>query len=441
MDTPYTEIETETPLNLDDTASSPAPEEAHVGNSPARATMTADEALNRIKQGQPVTGVKIVRLVLKGEFALPVRFKDVILVQAEIRKATFAEDVVFEHCTLDRFRLNTSTFMKGLCFDGSTLGRAEVRRINVKGSFACNNARFRGTLLLEGSQFMGKVRFWEARFQGWANIKGCEFAGDADLRSLHAEQGFVIAGCQFRSNFLFRGSTVEKKFEADKTRFEGLTDFSKVKLHDFAYLESVEQGENQTFAFTNALAERILVRPEQLEGHIASEKAGDYSQAMQEYGLLKRIFEGLHRYEHEDWAFYRFKVNQRRSKARSWKQPWTKLAGFMDWLLLDHGCGYGTNPLRAVRAALVIIFGFAAIYASGVHLLHFETAPFEGPHDGMLNRVMIGTLTSVSAFTSGFGDIRGAAKGWMNLPLIAESLLGTLLWGLFIVAFSRKVIR
>ena len=54
---------------------------------------------------------------------------------------------------------------------------------------------------------------------------------------------------------------------------------------------------------------------------------------------------------------------------------------------------------------------------------------------------MIGALTSVSAFTSGFGDVRDAAQGWMNVPLIAESLLGTLLWGLFIVAFSRKVIR
>jgi hypothetical protein len=29
----------------------------------------------------------------------------------------------------------------------------------------------------------------------------------------------------------------------------------------------------------------------------------------------------------------------------------------------------------------------------------------------------------------------------MNVPLIVEALLGTILWGLFIVAFSRKVIR
>ena len=41
----------------------------------------------------------------------------------------------------------------------------------------------------------------------------------------------------------------------------------------------------------------------------------------------------------------------------------------------------------------------------------------------------------------GLRHIRDAAQGWMNMPLIAESLLGTFLWGLFIVAFSRKVIR
>ena len=224
--------------------------------------------------------------------------------------------MVFEHCTIDRLRLNASTFAKGLGFDGSTLVRVEIRRASLQGPLSCNNARFRGKFLIDGTRFEGKVRFWEAKFQGWVTIRACEFVGEADLRSLHAEEGFVLIGCRFRSNFLFRGATVEKKFEADKTRFEGLTDFSKVKFHDFAYLEGIEQGENQTFSFTNALAERILVRPEQLEGRIASEKTGDHLQAMQEYGLLKRVFEGLHRYEHEDWAFYRFKVNQRRCKAR-----------------------------------------------------------------------------------------------------------------------------
>lgn len=77
-----------------------------------------------------------------------------------------------------------------------------------------------------------------------------------------------------------------------------------------------------------------------------------------------------------------------------------------------------------------------------VTALPVEKRPFEAVSlTHLLNRVMIGLLTSVSVFTSGFGSLRDAARGWMNVPLIAESLLGTLLWGLFIVAFSRKVIR
>ncbi len=407
-----------------------------------RTEMHPKEALERLRNGELIEKVRIVGLRFRGEFPHPVRFRNVLLVQPIVEKAAFAEDVSFEHCTIDRLQFNrTSTFEKGLNLSASTLIKASLRRLTVRGVFRCDNLRTRGRLLVEGARFEGRVRFWEAHFQGWVEFKQCEFVEEADFRSSQAEEGFVLTGCHFRSNALFRGATVQKKWQADTSRFDGVLDLSKAKLHDFVYLEGIEQGKGQTFAFTNALAERILIRSDQLAGRLASENAGDHAQAMQEYGLLKRAFEGLHRYEQEDWAFYMFKVNQRRGKARSWRNPWTKLGGLADWLLLDHGCGYGTKPLRAVRAALVIILGFALIYAIGIDSLNVEHPPFAGPKQGLGNRLMIGTLTSVSSFTSGFGDIRDAAQGWMNLPLIAESLLGTLLWGLFIVAFSRKVIR
>ncbi|SIO61790.1 hypothetical protein SAMN05444166_6857 [Singulisphaera sp. GP187] len=414
--------------------------EAGTGHSGS--TMSAAEALEKLKRGEPIERTRVVGLTLKGEFTEPVRFSKVTLVRFSIEKATFAQEVGFEHCTLERPRFSRkSQFEKGLSLTGSTLIKADLRGITVKGVFRCDNLRTRGRFLIEAARFEGRLRFWEAQFQGWVELKGSEFVDEVDFRSIHVAEGFVISGCQFRSNVLFRGASVQKKWQAESTRFEGMLDFSKAKLHDFVYLEAIEQGETQRFAFTNALAERILIRPEQLVGRLASEAAGDHAQAMQEYGLLKRIFEGLHRYEEEDWAFYRFKVNQRLSKKRTWWRPWTKVACCADWLLLDHGCGYGTNPFRAVRTALAIIFGFALIYALDVGSLHTDHAPFAGDQSTLANRLMIGTLTSVSAFTSGFGDIRGAASGWINLPLIAESLMGTLLWGLFIVAFSRKVIR
>jgi hypothetical protein len=435
MDTPDV-----APDNTDELTASEAPTE--VVSSPAAAAISPAEALERLRRGEALAGTRVVGLKLKGEFKLPIRMSNVTLVNLVIEKATFAEDVVFEHCTLDRVKVTRkSTFEKALSFAASTLVKPELRGMTVRGPFRCDNIRTRGQVVIEGARFEGRVRFWEAHFQGWVDIKACEFLDEADFRSLHAEEGFVLTGCTFRSDVLLRGATIEKKCAADTSRFEGLLDFSKAKLHDFVYLEGIEQGENQRFAFLNAVADRILVRTEQLERRLDSECKGAYAQAMQEYGLLKRNFESLHRYEAEDWALYRFKVNQRRCKARSWERPWSKVSEFCDWLLLDHGCGYGTNPFRAVRAALLIILGFAAIYAAGVASLYVEHTPFAGPATSFGNRLMIGTLTSVSAFTSGFGDIRGAAHGWMNVPLIAESLLGTLLWGLFIVAFSRKVIR
>lgn len=432
MDSPEFE-----PIATEDDMPAPSGED---GSS--RSELPPSEVLERLRRGELIEKVRVTGLRLRGEFALPIRFLNVTLVNLVVEKATFAEELAFDHCTLDRGKFTrSSTFEKGLCFTASTLIRADLRRMTVRGTFRCDNIRTRGRFLIEGAKFEGKARFWEARFLSWAEFKGCEFAEEVDFRSIHAEEGFILAGCHFRANILFRGATVQKKWQADTSRFDGLMDLSKAKLHDFVYLETIEQGPAQRFAFTNAVAERILVRPEQITGRLASEEAGDHSQAMQEYGLLKRNFEGLHRYEQEDWAFYRFKVNQRRGKARSWRTPWTKVGGCCDWLLLDHGCGYGTKPLRAVRMALAIILAFAVIYAIGINSLYVEHPPFAGPQDTLANRVMIGTLTSVSSFTSGFGDIRDAARGWMNIPLIAESLLGTLLWGLFIVAFSRKVIR
>ena len=406
-------------------------------------TLSAAEALVRLRRGEPLQNVRIERLTLKGEFPLPVRMTRVVLVHPEIERARFLDEVEMGACTIDRLRTSgRSTFAKGWDLRGSTLVHPLIRSVTVAGAWRCDNIKSRGRMLVVDSGFEGQVRFWEARFGGWVEFRGNCFAEGGDFRSLHAEEGFILMKCRFVKDFLFRGSTVNKKWEADNTRFEGLLDLSKAKLHDFVYLESIEQGPEQRFAFHNTVAERLLLRTDQLDGRLASEMAGRHAEAMAEYGFLKRVFEGLHRYDQEDLAFYRFKVNQRRCRAHSWRRPWSELARFFDWLLLDRGCGYGTNPLRAVLAALVMILGFAMVYMIGVNSFHVNHAPFDGPADSIPNRLMIGLTTSVAAFTSGFGDLRDVARGGiMNVFLIAESLLGTLLWGLFIVAFSRKVIR
>jgi hypothetical protein len=408
----------------------------------AKLDMPASEALERLKRGEVVRDARIVDLRFKGEFPLPVRFERVELIQPKFERAVFQTDVVFDRCKIVKPTSGKGcVFAKGLDLRGSNLVKGLFRNLTIQGPWRCDGLRTFGHFQVIKGTFGDSVRFWDAQLNGWAEFHHCTFAGEADFRSLHAGEGFKLVDCKFAKDALFRGASFTKRWDAGSSHFAGLLDLSKAKLHDFAYLEGITVGEGHTIAFHNALAERILIRTEQVEGRLASEKAGEYQKAMEEYGLLKRVFEGLHRYEQEDWAFYRFKINQRRSRPRSWKKPWSKLAEALDWLFLDLGCGYGTNPFRAVTMSGVLILIFALIYMVDVTALPIEKNPFQSPMTDPLNRVMLGLMTSVSVFTSGFGSMRDAAQGWMNLPLIVESLLGTLIWGLFIVAFSRKVIR
>lgn len=410
-----------------------------------QATMPAEVALDRLRKGQSLENVCVERLNFQGEFPLPFTLRNCNLVKPKFDGATFKGDVAFINCTIERPAISRAVvFEKNFSLVSSTLVSTQLTRLTVKGAFDAGNIRTTGKFDLLNSQFEGTVRFWEADFGGWVDVKNCTFAGEADFRSFHAHHGFGVYKCVFKAPILFRGASVALKCDLTGSRFESVLDFSKAKLHDYVYLENIEQGPAQRFAFLNTVGERVLITPEQLAGRIANEEARDFDKAMHEYAFLKRSYGALHRYEQEDWAFYRFKVNQRRCCDRSWARPWTKLLQLLNWLFLDVGCHYCTNPFRAVTTAVVLMLGFAAVYAVGIEQLNADPVkvPFRGEElTSPGNRTVIGLLTSVSVFTSGVAGIHDTANSWMNVPLIVESLLGTLLWGLFIVAFSRKVIR
>lgn len=410
---------------------------------PDRPLLNAAEALARLRAGQPLTQVRVRRLWLKGEFPETVEFQHCTLEELIIDGAVFRKDLLFRRCTLDRLRIAKKTTVEGqLALNGCHLRGAAFSRLTVKGPALFGHARFHDKARFQNCCFAGRSNWWEARFHNWVDFVGCEFANEADFRSVDCDEGLIFLRCTFRGPALFRGAAVHKKFQTDACHFDGLLDLSKAKLHDFAYLETITTGPQMRLALINAVTERLLVRPAQVEGRLLSEQEGRFADAMQEYGLLKRCYQAQHRFAEEDWAYYHFKVCQRRAVPRSWRRPGTKLRQFCDWLFLDQGCGYGTNPARAVGMAGVIILAFALVYMLDIEDFYDDRRPFpEADLTHPANRVMMALTTSVSVFTSGMGGIREIAKGWLNVPIMIESLLGTLLFGLFIVAFSRKVIR
>jgi len=412
-------------------------------NSADLPELSAEKAFEQILSGQPLANVRVSGLTFRGEITCAIRIQHCVLIRPCFKSATFLEGVQIVGCTIDRPNFQKkNVFHKGLDLSGSRLSRWSPSRVEVHGLLKLANAVGRGRFFWKECQFHGDFNAWDAQMLGWLEFKGCQFHSKVDLRSLHVDQGLILQECEFKGDLLLRGATIAKKLDLGTSRFEALIDLSKAKLHDFVYMEQIKSGPQQKFAFLNAVAPYLLIEPCQLHGRLLHEQQGEYCEAMQEYGLLKKSYQELHRYDQEDWAFYNFKVNQRRSMPRSWLRPLSKLAQFCSWLLLDLGCGYGTHPRRAVRTGFLIVFLFTLIYAVGISQFHLEKLPFpDQPAASLSNRLVVSLLLSVTVFTSGLSGIRELAQGWMNLPLILESILGTLLWGLFIVAFSRKVIR
>ncbi len=405
--------------------------------------LSASEALQQLREGKSLSNVVVRdRLDVAGELPNGVKFE-----QSELHRVQFhgpiANGVQFGACKVRTLRFDEAIVEGDVDLRGSELVHASFVKTEVKGSTRLDLVSTVRALRFCDCELHGQVRLWDGRFHDWVEFSRCKFHGRADFRSFHADEGFVAKDCRFADEMLFRGSTVCKKLEFTGSRFDAVTDFSKAKLRDVTYLEAIEQGPGHQFAFHNALFDRVLVRSDQLRGRLASEERGDHLTAAEEYGLLKKNFQNLNRYDEEDLAFYQFKVNKRRSRETSWLRPWSKLTGLFEFLFLDLGCGYGAKPFRAVGSAILLMTLFAAVYAAGIERFDVAEPPISTlPLEQTANRSLFGLVTSVSVFTSGFsGEHLQNAHGWVLIPLAVEALMGTLLWGLFIVAFSRKVIR
>ncbi len=103
---------------------SEAPLDATVPEDTASSTTAPGLNPDEVLRGSPGasrlrTRACVVRLKLKGDFPLPVRFRNVTLIQPVIDRAHFADEVAFEHCTLDRLKTKKSEFARGLSLSAS----------------------------------------------------------------------------------------------------------------------------------------------------------------------------------------------------------------------------------------------------------------------------------------------------------------------------------
>ncbi len=376
------------------------------------------------------------------------------LTRANLKGGVFEKAVIFRNCVIENLDIQRATFRKGITFEACEF-RSPVttfKGFTCEGDFRIRDCTVSGKLLIANARIAGTLDAWDATFTGWVDFRNVNFGGVADFRSIDSDEGFVFTSCTFEKSALFRGASIAKKFAFVRDcKLAGCLDLQKARLHGYCYFDELIFGDEATISVWNCTPNALLIKARQIEGRLQPLKDGDHAKAAEEYGVLKNNYQRLNWLDDEDWAYYHFKREQR--LARHGQRG--RLSRFFEYMIFDLACAYGTSPLRVLGTAAIIITFFALVY-TGLLLgipgdaADMQTAIRDG-HPGLpvyeifgatpVDKVLSAFIHATSAFVSGFDGVDKNVEGWPSILLTIEGLLGMLVLGLFIVAFSRKVVR
>ena len=254
--------------------------------------LSSEEALSTLRSGGQLQRCSVRQLTLTGEVDYALLLREVYIRHLHIQNAKCETNLVLNGCHVRRLIVENSEFQESVNLKHSKIHFIHVKSCHFSKSLNAPSVEVSSKTVIQDSVFEGRVRFWEAHIKDWFTFNQCSFQSKVDLRSTIFEGGFTAPGCSFEDEFLFRGAHLALKWEAPEAHFNALVDFSKAKLNDFVYLEEVTQGDQQEWAFWNTVSDRILIRPDQVEGRLQSEEQGDYPKAMREYLSSRETLRG-----------------------------------------------------------------------------------------------------------------------------------------------------
>ncbi len=431
--------------------------------------LSTEEAKLKLEKGEPIEGVHIERLAFnKKQLQVPVSIVECKIDMLDFNNSTFTEDVVIRRCDIQTLVLSEAVFEKKCDFKKTTIHRGRIQRATFKGKAAFDEAKicytsfyqsvFEGEADFSRTSYFGEATFNEAIFKGDASFihadfpdkalyKKTQWFGETDFKNIEIQNDIDFQEAYFHSNVYFTNSVFRLSMDFTCTTFSGRTDFAHVSVGRSIILHNLTLGPDQGFRFKNACIASILFDRETVEGHIFPEheahKAnvehphGFYLEASREYAFLRTAFQQINRFDDEDWAYYQFKKCERKGQPWSYR-PIKLLKRAVDFFFLDLGCGYGTKPFRTFAVSLVMVAVFAMFYFIDLQpaqcKVYIQDAAFA-------NQCLYALDISVMALSGGYSALPSELPGSMRLAAMLEYFVGMVLLGLFVVAFSRKVIR
>lgn len=414
-----------------------------------RTPISSADLRQKILAGHPINHVQCNELNLANQtIDQPVRITKANLSKLCFAKTVFLQKVHFKYCLIEGIDLARAKFKSDLVFESCEFrGATAMNHFGVEGALRMRDCTINSKFAMRSAGVGQTFDAWDTTFNEWVDFTNIIFNGTADFRSADFDAGLVFTGCKFKGDALFRGASVAKKFAMQKgTVIEGCLDLQKAKLRDYSYLDDVQFGADACVSVWNCMPQALLLKWQQVDGRLQALKGNkpDHAKAAEEIGVLKNNYQRLNWLDDEDSAYYHFKREQRLAR-KGHRGIFGEIGRGMEWLIFDVACKYGTSPMRVLGTAAILIFAFAVIYAIAMFTtpsnaeqpLQTYTIVGAKPVDFVLTAL----VDSTSAFVSGFDAVDKNADGWVVLFLTLEGLLGMLVLGLFIVTFSRKVIR
>lgn len=307
---------------------------------------------------------------------------------------------------------------EGLDFSGkyfeeeSDLSRLNLSLITFDNSYLFG-AKFDGSNLM-GVSFKG-ANLHYATFNPIdarpANLEG------ADLRNAHlGEAGFIganLTSSRWGEVLPGPGSRLDNTDLRNAKLF--LADFKNCYLYDTKLEGAHVRGAD--------IYEAHLEEADWGNYVIGEEGNKDFRSAENIYRRLKMWYNTAGMYSIAGKFFYR-EMTVKRKSLRWLSNPFPKLRETLYWLL----CGYGERPWQAFASAVVIVVALALIYFAIGTL-----TPNSFPHS---------LYYSMVSFTAlGYGSWAAEPMGWVKWLGACESFLGVFIMALFLITFTRKMIR
>ncbi|MFP4641987.1 MAG: potassium channel family protein [Dehalococcoidia bacterium] len=321
------------------------------------------------------------------------------------KSSVFAGHALFTHATFQLDAQFSDTTFQELTWFGDATFEGEVW---------FDYATFHGFALFDYATFQEHAWFNDATFQEQTQFANVTFQGDAGFINATFEGGVWFDGA------VFEGIVYFFETEDSKYRFRGELSFSKA---DFRRGVEIDIP-HELFKLPEAEAEACRVQ------RISYERDRRKDDADRMFVRERRALRKARvRQATEEWS------NSKGIKSKLRTLPKLIIAGsssFLEFLLADLTCKYGTSWVRPVALWLGVIFLlFPPIYwasggveAGGATLNSAWDYPY---------------FSVVTATTLGYGDLH--AVGFAKVFAAMEAVFGTFMWAVFLAVFARKHMR